>query len=127
VASTVLVALGWPDVSVRGDALSIGRDADVTSLRARVPRTPAACFVIVVDTISRGHSQCSADGIAVPPPCLNTKRPSTDTAERIRRELKNRADKCPYWGRGKGRSPRPGSVKVLRPVASFRAKNHRRS
>jgi hypothetical protein len=42
------------------------------------------------DTVSRGHSQCSADGIAVLLPSLNTTRPSTDTAEHIQRELKNR-------------------------------------
>ena len=37
-ASTVLVARGWPLVLIGGDALPIGRDADLMSLRARVRR-----------------------------------------------------------------------------------------
>ena len=42
------------------------------------------------DTLVRGHTQCQADGIAVPMPCLKSTRPSTDTLELTADELTNR-------------------------------------
>lgn len=47
------------------------------------------------DTLVRGHTQCPADGIAVPMPCLKTTRPSTDTLELTADELKNRSANHP--------------------------------
>jgi hypothetical protein len=42
------------------------------------------------DTLFRGHSRFSADGIALPTPRLDAKQSSTDTVELTLVELKNR-------------------------------------
>ena len=56
--------------------------------------TPASSFDVadtLSDTLVRGHPQCPADGIVLPMPCLKTTRPSTDTLELTKRDLKNRS------------------------------------
>jgi hypothetical protein len=45
------------------------------------------------DTLFRGHSRFSADGIALPTPRLEAKQSSTDTVELTGGGLKNRADR----------------------------------
>jgi hypothetical protein len=54
----------------------------------------------VSDTLFRGHSRCSADGIAAPLPGLSTARPSSDTVELTGDDLKNRTAIEPHVSAG---------------------------